>query len=277
MPSSAGKKKSRRPSPRSRRGPRPAPSARDAGGGWTRSSAPLRHPTPALATDTAHPLASSPTTVPQTHMFPATPPTEIYTLSLHDALPISFSNPRADVCAPADASPLYSNSAQDSTPSSRSEEHTSELQSPDHLVCRLLLAKKKVDGHLRARDEGPGPLPPRVTPAVVGRDRRPPSATPRLRSPRIRHTPSRARPPPSRRLICFLRPRPPRSTLFPYTTLFRSHSRTHARTCARQRTHRRSTRTRRRIQPRVQDRKSTRLNSSHQIISYAVFCWQKKK
>src|SRR5258708_18117191 len=68
--------------------------------------------------------------------------------------------------------------------------------------------------------------------------------------------------------------RPPRSTLFPYTTLFRSNSRDGG--------------------PRVmvkvpdnfrddkprddgRDRKSTRLNSSHQIISYAVFCLKKKK
>src|SRR5947208_4543011 len=66
--------------------------------------------------------------------------------------------------------------------------------------------------------------------------------------------------------------RPPRSTLFPYTTLFRSlyawisasshalpiilFSKTY---CS------------------IQDRKSTRLNSSHQIISYAVFCLKKKK
>src|SRR3712207_9491278 len=64
--------------------------------------------------------------------------------------------------------------------------------------------------------------------------------------------------------------RPPRSTLFPYTTLFRS---------------------RRRLQPGVAparsggdegcyeatDRKSTRLNSSHANISYAVFCLKKKK
>src|SRR5258708_11769748 len=77
--------------------------------------------------------------------------------------------------------------------------------------------------------------------------------------------------------------RPPRSTLFPYTTLFRSdfhrgpaalrldaartdfgqppRGRRHARAC---------------LCP-DQDRKSTRLNSSHQIISYAVFCLKKKK
>src|SRR6267143_3804771 len=62
--------------------------------------------------------------------------------------------------------------------------------------------------------------------------------------------------------------RPPRSTLFPYTTLFRS--------CRR----------RSPAHPRVrdagevlhrQDRKSTRLNSSHSSISYAVFCLKKKK
>src|SRR5258708_29288482 len=77
--------------------------------------------------------------------------------------------------------------------------------------------------------------------------------------------------------------RPPRSTLFPYTTLFRSHF-------ARlpQILHEpvlRRDGTRRRIRPVLVeiheidgiDRKSTRLNSSHQIISYAVFCLKKKK
>src|SRR3954463_8134279 len=63
--------------------------------------------------------------------------------------------------------------------------------------------------------------------------------------------------------------RPPRSTLFPYTTLFRSplHPRPGART----------TRSRPGALPRPQspDRKSTRLNSSHTIISYAVFCLKK--
>src|SRR5437763_10102437 len=73
--------------------------------------------------------------------------------------------------------------------------------------------------------------------------------------------------------------RPPRSTLFPYTTLFRSH-----------RSRRRVRRLRRRApsagkvsarfvhQPEsLADRKSTRLNSSHRCISYAVFCLKKKK
>src|SRR5256885_5434196 len=77
--------------------------------------------------------------------------------------------------------------------------------------------------------------------------------------------------------------RPPRSTLFPYTTLFRSLSATRAiGTCAtpsqdgceRQRLRRPHSRCRSR---RNRDRKSTRLNSSHLVISYAVFCLKKKK
>src|SRR5436853_6622756 len=65
--------------------------------------------------------------------------------------------------------------------------------------------------------------------------------------------------------------RPPRSTLFPYTTLFRSPLPT--------RLHRRLVRLDRRAAARRQppDRKSTRLNSSHLGISYAVFCLKKKK
>src|SRR6266481_6917537 len=63
--------------------------------------------------------------------------------------------------------------------------------------------------------------------------------------------------------------RPPRSTLFPYTTLFRSRSASAeaspARTCE-------SWSSRLSL-----DRKSTRLNSSHSSISYAVFCLKKKK
>src|SRR2546430_3781130 len=64
--------------------------------------------------------------------------------------------------------------------------------------------------------------------------------------------------------------RPPRSTLFPYTTLFRSffHKKGHreelrAFVAA--------------VKHGVEDRKSTRLNSSHSQISYAVFCLKKKK
>src|SRR3989442_11565583 len=90
--------------------------------------------------------------------------------------------------------------------------------------------------------------------------------------------------------------RPPRSTLFPYTTLFRSHARLH-------RDARAPDHPRERVAPEVvgperigqarrfadlapvcldgvgrgEDRKSTRLNSSHVRISYAVFCFKKKK
>src|SRR5256885_11391525 len=63
--------------------------------------------------------------------------------------------------------------------------------------------------------------------------------------------------------------RPPRSTLFPYTTLFRS-ARAHQ---EKQRELRQDECPR----PDERDRKSTRLNSSHLVISYAVFCLKKKK
>src|SRR3712207_7059702 len=76
--------------------------------------------------------------------------------------------------------------------------------------------------------------------------------------------------------------RPPRSTLFPYTTLFRSWVKgsnclndnfpggvTITTVSSRERIHNNKNR--------IQDRKSTRLNSSHANISYAVFCLKKKK
>src|SRR5438034_7404633 len=69
-------------------------------------------------------------------------------------------------------------------------------------------------------------------------------------------------------IVSTLRP-PPRSTLFPYTTLFRSHLAVKRELL-------------RRIKNRFDDlgieldRKSTRLNSSHTVISYAVFCLKKK-
>src|SRR2546427_7821148 len=67
--------------------------------------------------------------------------------------------------------------------------------------------------------------------------------------------------------------RPPRSTLFPYTTLFRSHNRQLRRVPSRRAVGRGP----RRRTNESQDRKSTRLNSSHSQISYAVFCLKKKK
>src|SRR5438552_9356444 len=74
--------------------------------------------------------------------FSAPAATEIYTLSLHDALPISR---RRRAAAPFAASPRATArwGPRACGCPSRSEEHTSELQSPDHLVCRLLLEKKK--------------------------------------------------------------------------------------------------------------------------------------
>src|SRR5690554_7185880 len=81
--------------------------------------------------------------------FNDTATTEIYTLSLHDALPISRSP--ATACGSTAGSPgctatswcSPATSPRTSTPrTARSEEHTSELQSRPHLVCRLLLEKK---------------------------------------------------------------------------------------------------------------------------------------
>src|SRR5256885_8371001 len=81
--------------------------------------------------------------------------------------------------------------------------------------------------------------------------------------------------------------RPPRSTLFPYTTLFRSRHRQSrddlpvhgdAGTCdwrSQRRRHADSVTTRSAEHQRREDRKSTRLNSSHLVISYAVFCLKK--
>src|SRR5256885_6467745 len=70
--------------------------------------------------------------------------------------------------------------------------------------------------------------------------------------------------------------RPPRSTLFPYTTLFRSALATAdtAGVASGFATHLNVRRVRDGLPP---DRKSTRLNSSHLVISYAVFCLKKKK
>src|SRR5439155_25794509 len=83
-----------------------------------------------------------------------TPTTEIYTLSLHDALPISRGTarlvvaprpqsgwPASSVCVLPQRSGRLSSVPP--PPCGRSEEHTSELQSRGHLVCRLLLEKKK--------------------------------------------------------------------------------------------------------------------------------------
>src|SRR6266498_1916420 len=76
----------------------------------------------------------------------------------------------------------------------------------------------------------------------------------------------------------FMIRRPPRSTLFPYTTLFRSPGRGRGRRVRPAPPGRRRPARRPGSQPaRPGDRKSTRLNSSHVRISYAVFCLKKKK
>src|SRR5688572_32713221 len=72
--------------------------------------------------------------------------------------------------------------------------------------------------------------------------------------------------------------RPPRSTLFPYTTLFRSSIISDRKHSATSRINRHFAKRDRRISTIIDgDRKSTRLNSSHSQISYAVFCLKKKK
>src|SRR5574340_1121306 len=120
--------------------------------------------------------------------FNDTATTEIYTLSLHDALPISVA---AVFHLASPASPLdYLQH-----PIQRSEEHTSELQSPKDLVCRLLLEKKKL----------------RVTWRILGRDRLLTAVIAGASS--LSFVGS---------FFFLMIRRPPRSTLFPYTTLFRS-------------------------------------------------------
>src|SRR5688572_32621313 len=86
--------------------------------------------------------------------FNTTTTTEIYTLSLHDALPISASprvrtapavSPKRRRCRLRDTRDGHCGH---SAAESRSEEHTSELQSQSNLVCRLLLEKKKKKIHI---------------------------------------------------------------------------------------------------------------------------------
>src|SRR5437879_11084433 len=89
--------------------------------------------------------------------FNDTAPTEIYTLSLHDALPISeyFTgtvriDPLFAACDPARA--VGARVTFEPGARTRSEEHTSELQSPMYLVCRLLLEKKKKKEKITTRN-----------------------------------------------------------------------------------------------------------------------------
>src|SRR3972149_6055141 len=136
--------------------------------------------------------------------FNDTATTEIYTLSLHDALPIYRSDEARLLQETLDEEGRADKRLTEIA--ERSEEQTSELQSQSNLVCRLFFLMIR---------------------------------------------------------------RPPRSTLFPYTTLFRSTAAT-KRGCCRRRSTRKAAPTS--GSPRLpRDRKSKRLNSSHSQISYAVF------
>src|SRR5438445_4110113 len=105
---------------------------------------PLPRTTSAPSTSAAEPRAPS-STCPRSPSssvnHPAT--TEIYTLSLHDALPISRHHHGR--CRVSD---LQNRPHQPCSGPLRSEEHTSELQSRQYLVCRLLLEKKNWHGRL---------------------------------------------------------------------------------------------------------------------------------
>src|SRR6266487_1773548 len=137
----------------------------------------------------------------------------------------------------------------------RSEEHTSELQSPVHLVCRLLLEKKKECAR---------------RPSLAREDTRVSHSLRNLSHPDLPVADPGGVVDALRFLFFLMIRRPPRSTLFPYTTLFRSSAFTgrgvvfEVRVAPRDLAH-------------TVDRKSTRLNSSHPSISYAVFCLKKKK
>src|SRR2546430_3031893 len=100
-----------------------------------------------------HSLYPRPTHLPSFFFFNDTAPTEIYTLSLHDALPISecaehhlharLESTTANRLVECDRHRRGRRVAVAVHVHVRSEEHTSELQSQSNLVCRLLLEKKK--------------------------------------------------------------------------------------------------------------------------------------
>src|SRR5437763_12593684 len=87
--------------------------------------------------------------------FNPTATTEIYTLSLHDALPIFreiFCGRGRRSRGTSKAKAIVTRAGETREPN-RSEEHTSELQSPMYLVCRLLLEKKKIKNiHTQKKD-----------------------------------------------------------------------------------------------------------------------------
>src|ERR1039458_3488553 len=139
--------------------------------------------------------------------FNDTPTTEIYTLSLHDALPICCSGRRS---WPRSRTSTLATSP----PTSRSEEHTSELQSLRHLVCRLLLEKK-----------GPVLVPcPNSRRAVSPQSSRPSGArggVPEASGRGLVPSPSSPRELSPQQFFFLIIRRPPKSPLFPSPTLFR--------------------------------------------------------
>src|SRR5256885_37580 len=161
--------------------------------------------------------------------FNDTATTEIYTLSLHDALPISPGVPvHRLVGGGLQVGGRFGGE--------RSEEHTSELQSPCNLVCRLLLEKKKNPSPGAASPSASSP-PCTATTTYPSLSRRSaPASYPGCCSRTTGACRKRACATPcgwaffwrracGRSLLFFfflMIRRPPRSTLFPYTTLFRS-------------------------------------------------------
>src|SRR5262249_61684357 len=93
------------------------------------------------------PPSLTPSPCPPSFSFTHTPPPEIYTLSLHDALPIcaAAAGLREIAALPDPVGRVLDSSVRPNAAveDARSEEHTSELQSLTNLVCRLLLEKKK--------------------------------------------------------------------------------------------------------------------------------------
>src|SRR5438132_7267760 len=109
---------------------------------------------------------------PSSFFFTNTASTEIYTLSLHDALPIS---PKRIVIRLRYSSIVFGTVSGTVRVVIRSEEHTSELQSHSDLVCRLLLEKKKV--------RNPTAVPPGPDHRRTGISGRPSDPLGRLRQP----------------------------------------------------------------------------------------------
>src|SRR2546430_6829011 len=98
--------------------------------------------------------------------FNDTATTEIYTLSLHDALPILQQLREGVLFGEATRRSAILPRSDQRSQATRSEEHTSELQSQSNLVCRLLLEKKKQTTYLRRLH----------TPANAQQERAPPRA-----------------------------------------------------------------------------------------------------